>query len=83
MLEGVLKGLGGQQAALAFVRRARDAVEAGLAAAADGAADAAAEAAADAAADGAAGVGVAEPLQAATTIAATAISDPTRVRIMK
>jgi hypothetical protein len=55
------------------------AVEAGLAAAADGAADAAA----DAAADGAAGVGVAEPLQAATTIAATAISDPTRVRIMK
>ena len=51
------------------------AVEAGLAAAADGAADAAA--------DGAAGVGVAEPLQAATTIAATAISDPTRVRIMK
>jgi hypothetical protein len=59
------------------------AVEAGLAAAADGAADAAADGAADAAADGAAGVGVAEPLQAATTIAATAISDPTRVRIMK
>jgi hypothetical protein len=57
------------------------AVEAGLAAAAEGAADAAA--ALGAAALGAAGVGVAEPPQAATTIAVTAISNPTRVRIMK
>jgi hypothetical protein len=61
------------------------AVEAGPAGEADGAADAAAAlgaAALGAAALGAAGVGVAEPLQAATTIAATAINDPIRVRIM-
>jgi hypothetical protein len=62
------------------------AVEAGPAGEADGAADAAAAlgaAALGAAALGAAGVGVAEPLQAPTTIAATAINDPIRVRIMK
>jgi len=48
-----------------------------------GAADGAADAATDGAEDGAAGDGVAEPPQAATTIAAAAISDPKRVRIVE